>query len=183
MGEIIIHPPVKLIAGITFSKEVDLKKLGQLLEKEFSAIERKSDVYDFSAFTDYYLKEMGENLLKQFWVFARLIDPVELPKIKISSNKFEQLFLSGKKRTVNIDPGYISEAKLILATTKNYSHRIYLSEGIFGDIHLQYTSRTFQAQPWTYPDYQQEKVIDFFNSVRLKYFHQLGESFISTLEK
>ena len=119
--------------------------------------------------------EMGDNLTKLFLVFARLINPIVLPDIKNNTNLLEKDFSRDERRQVNLDPGYISEAKLVLATTKNYAHRIYLDKGIFGDIHLAYTNQSFQKQPWTYPDYQQKEIIDFFNDVRQKYLHQIGE--------
>ena len=75
---------------------------------------------------------------------------------------------------VNLDPGYISEVKLVLATTKNYAHRIYLRDGIYGDVHLSFTQNSFQVQPWTYPDYQQKAVIEFFNLVRQNYLQQIS---------
>ena len=98
-----------------------------------------------------------------------------------SENNMKTAFINGKiytvneKRLVNIDPGYICPAKLVLATTKNYSHRIYLNKNIYGDIHLQFSNGTFQSQPWTYPDYQNKENIRFFNALRKRYLEQLGD--------
>ena len=180
MGRIKKHPPVKLIIGLTYAPGVMLENVLERLEQKFSSIEKRSNSYIFSSFTTYYANEMGENLTKLFLVFARLIEPVTLPDIKIETNKLEEEYGVAAGRQVNLDPGYISEAKLVLATTKNYAHRIYLDKGIFGDIHLTYTNQSFQKQSWTYPDYQQEGIINFFNEIRHKYLHQLGEKFTST---
>ena len=79
------------------------------------------------------------------------------------------------KRRINIDPGYISQAKLILATTKNYSHRIFIGKGIFGDVHMQFSNKSYRSQPWTYPDYKDEKNVTFFNNVRQRYLEQLSK--------
>ena len=182
MGEIRTHPPVKLIVGLTYINSTKLQDILRILEETFSSIEVQSEPFSFSDFTSYYQKEMGDNLKKVFLVFARLINPEELPDIKIMTNELELRLSEGDARQINIDPGYVSEAKLVLATTKNYAHRIYLKKGIFGDVHLSYTNHSFQKQPWTYPDYQQADIIDFFNNIRQKYMHQLGEMYSSTYE-
>lgn len=175
MGTIGEHLPVKLFCGITYCQNVNLNDIYKELENLFSPIELESNKYTFSQFTDYYSKEMGENLMKLFLVFTDLQMPEDLPDIKKTTNQLEENYLVENMRTVNLDPGYISEAKLVLATTKNYSHRIYLGKGIFGDIHLQFTNGSFQSQSWTYPDYQQPQIRDFFKKIRERYFEQLGE--------
>jgi hypothetical protein len=175
MGTIKSHLPVKLFAAITFHPSFNLPELYGKLDSDISQIEEKSVPYDFSSFTDYYHSEMGSHLKKLFIVFSDLIDPVELPGIKVNTNLIEKQYMVNNKRQVNIDPGYISEAKLVLATTKNYSHRIYLSQGIFADLHLQFSKGSFQPQPWTYPDYMQKNVLEFFNGIKKKYLEQLTD--------
>ncbi len=176
MGKAKEHPPVKYFAGITYNPDTKgLQETLRLLENTFSEVEIKSKPYEFSDFTQYYEMEMGTSLKKLFIVFYELQPPEKLPEFKIKTNHIESKFIIVKNRQINIDPGYISEAKVVLATTKNYDHRIYLGEGVFGDIHLKFTQKSFQPQPWTYPDYKQEKVIQFFEELRQKYFKQLGE--------
>lgn len=182
MGKIQPHPPVKLFSALTYVQNAPIKDIYNDLDHHFSAIELKSKVYDFSTFTDYYEPEMGKGLFKLFLIFAKLLPPEELTAVKLATNAIEEKYMLEQKRTINLDPGYISEAKLVLATTKNYTHRIYLNNGIFGDVHLQYQDQSFQVQPWTYPDYKQPEIIQFFNQVRLKYFHQLGEAYHSTID-
>jgi hypothetical protein len=177
MGHIKEHAPVKLILGITYNPDVDIAPIFTLLEDLFSSIELKSNVYQFSKFTKYYEPEMGKNLNKLFVVFAKLIEIEMFAEIKVTTNQIESDFSESDQRKINLDPGYISEAKLVLATTKNYTHRIYLQRGIFGDVHLNFQDNSFQIQSWTYPDYQQKEVIEFFNNVRQRYLHQLGDRF------
>jgi hypothetical protein len=132
-------------------------------------------VYEFSEFTSYYELEMGDKLKKCFVACKALIAPEYLPSLKVNTNALEEKYKLDDKRRINIDPGYITQAKLILATTKNYSHRIYIGRGIFGDVHMQFSNKSYQAQPWTYPDYKDEKNVTFFNSVRQRYLEQLAD--------
>lgn len=177
MGEIRAHPPVKYFAAVTFSPDLSLDLVFREMEEHFSKIEYTSDEYDFSAFTDYYEDEMGKFLRKKIAVFAKLFEPEKLADFKVISNTIENNFQKDKNRQINIDIGYLSEAKVVLATTKNYTHRLYLGQGIFGDVHLIYVNKSFTFQPWTYPDYKQPILIDFFNGLRSNYFHQLGEKY------
>lgn len=174
MGKVKDHPPVKLVMGVTLAPEIELSAIRQKLETDYSAIEQESDIYPFSDFTRYYRREIGENLRKVFLTFKKLIRPELLADIKHATNRAEANYLRENRRMVNLDPGYISEAKLVLATTKNYAHRIYLRDGIYGDVHLSFTQNSFQVQPWTYPDYQQKSVIEFFNLVRQNYLQQIS---------
>jgi len=177
MGRVKEHLAVKFFVGITFTPSTNLDKIHSQLESLFSTIELRSFIYNFSGFTDYYQAEMGDDLKKQFIVFSRLQRPDILPEIKLETNKIEDEHIPNKNRVVNLDPGYVSEAKVVLATTKNYDHRLYLGRGIFGDLHLRFTDKSFRSQPWTYPDYHQKEIISFFNNVRMRYFEQLGENY------
>jgi len=174
MGKIRQHPPVKLFTALTYISSLDLRPVYEELTSHFSLIESKSHIYDFSEFTPYYQKEMGDKLYKIFVVFSELCQPDQLPHIKIKTNQLENNYAIDGKRRVNIDPGYITQAKIVLATTKNYSHRIYLNHGIYGDVHLYFHQGSFQKQSWTYPDYQQQEIIRFFNQTRKRYLEQLG---------
>lgn len=177
MGKIKKHPPVQLFMAVTFNAQaIDESVVLQEIEKQFGNAELKSERYDFDAFTNYYENEMGKGLVKRFISFYKLIDPEDLPDIKIKTNALEKK-LSGndERRVVNIDPGYLNLSKVVLATTKDYSHRLYLGKGIFGDLHLVFINKTFQTQPWTYPDYKQPLSIAFFLKLREAYRNKLGE--------
>ena len=174
MGIIKEHPPVKLITAITYCSGIDAESVITELEKLQSPVDKRSGIYEFSQFTSYYELEMGNNLRKCFVSFIELINPEGLPSIKIKTNSLEEKYNIGNKRQINIDPGYITQAKLVLATTKNYSHRIYLGNGIFGDVHMHYSNKIYRPQPWTYPDYKDENNVIFFNDVRQRYLEQLA---------
>jgi len=175
MGKIKNHRSVKYFSAITFSDESLLPEVFDKLTTIFGEIESKSDVFKFSLFTDYYKSEMGEELDKQFISFSDLALPDKLPEFKAATNILEQNFLTNSRRQVNIDPGYLTEAKIVLATTKDYSHRLYLQDGIFGDLHLYFENGSFNPQIWTYPDYKQPISLSFFNKLRIRYRKQLGE--------
>ena len=115
---------------------------------------------------------MGPNLLRKFLAFERLIDPGELASAKVFTNRLEEKSAGGGsdgRRAVNLDPGYITLAKIVLASTKDYSHRLYLADGIFAEVTMHYAGGRFNAWPWTYPDYQSEAYCEFFESLRNRY--------------
>jgi len=116
--------------------------------------------------TDYYEREMGKDLSRVFLLFDSLYPRDRLADVKLRTNDVETLFSSGGKRSVNIDPGYISLENVILVTTKGYSHRIYLGQGIYGDLTLMYNSGTYRPLEWTYPDYGSGEAIALFNGWR-----------------
>jgi hypothetical protein len=123
--------------------------------------------------TRYYEKEMGWPLYRRFITFKELIPPEELVDRKLKTNKIEKKYSREGKRAINIDPGYICLERLVLATGKNYTHRIYLSHGIYADLTLVFNKGTFKPLEWSYPDYSDEESIIFFNNEREKYKNQL----------
>jgi len=173
MGIIKTVLPAKYFCGFTFQPQVDIEAMIGQIKRRFGEVDVRSEIYDFSAFTDYYQAEMGTGLKKIFLSFTRLQPQDFLPQFKLLTNAFESEFMSGTHRQFNMDPGYLTLAKVVLATTKDYSHRLYLGQGIFGDLHLVYSQKSFHAQPWTYPDYKQELAAGFFLQVRDIYRQQL----------
>lgn len=169
MGIIKDVPPSSLIAGITFSESADIEAVTGELEKSFGSIELRSPVFDF-VMTDYYEKEMGSDLKKVFFSFSPIFDIALLPDVKLKTNSIELVHaeISGDiiKRRVNIDPGYITLSKLILASTKDYSHRVYIGRGIFGEYTLRFIQGEFRPCETTYPDYQTQLSLKFFNDAR-----------------
>ncbi len=169
-----IQKPVKLICSLLFTSQELLIKTENTLSEEFGLIDLHSDLIPFDM-TDYYVDELGKNILRKYISFEKLIDIVKLPDIKIWTNKIE-IDLENKetdKRRVNIDPGYLTLSKMVLATTKNYSHRIYLRDGIYAEVTLHYQNKSFIPWEWTYPDYKLKKTIAFFTNVRAIYKEQL----------
>jgi hypothetical protein len=162
--------PVKLIAGLLSGDPDLLRRALQLLAKRWGPIDQTSPVWPFTM-TEYYAAEMGAGLQRQFIGFERLIGPQELAEIKRETNALEEQIASqclspDISRPVNIDPGYVDLGKLVLATTKDRAHRIYLNAGIYAEVTLQFVAGGWQPQPWTYPDYAAPDYHPFFTQVR-----------------
>jgi len=164
MGLVREPAPVKLLFGLLGRPE-GLAEGRALITAEFGELELTSELFSFQH-TDYYRKEMGSGLSRQFVVLAGASDPGVLPEIKNATNEFEMSLSSDGARRVNIDPGYLNESRLVLATTKDYSHRLYLGQGIYGEITLSYRGGRFRPAEYTYPDYCSGEYLDFFEQVR-----------------
>jgi hypothetical protein len=124
-------------------------------------------------YTDYYNPEMGQVLVRRFLSMEKLIRPEALPDVKLATNEIEKESAVDDHRLVNIDPGYLSGAHLILATGKGYAHRPYLRDGIYADLTLIYQGKKFCSLPWTYPDYADEKQLVMLSAIRSRYLLQL----------
>ena len=174
MAQIKSHPPVKLIVGMITAVPDLLPAVHQSLSEQFGRIDFASDLLPFD-YTTYYEPEMGKDLKRQFASFEPLIAPDELAPAKCFSNAVECEFATddGGGRRINLDPGYVSAAKLVLASTKDHAHRIYLQDGIYAEITLKFYHKTFQPWEWTYPDYRTPAYIDIFNHIRCIYMEQL----------
>lgn len=160
--------PVKLVVGI-FTKDKGLiKPVAEDLTQIFGPIDLVGPWFVFD-FTDYYEPEMGKPLLRRVLAFEKLIEQKDLAAIKIETNQLEQQYLKNNKRLVNIDPGYLMHERFVLATAKNYTHRIYIGKGIYADLTLIYTNGSFHPLPWTYPDYKEKNMLTYLNRVRSKY--------------
>jgi hypothetical protein len=164
----------KLFASILFSEESILREGMDALIGSFGRIDWISDRLPFD-FTNYYAREMGTNLSRHYVTFRDLVPMEHLPEIKHETNRIEQRFATPEgSRRLNIDPGYLCPGHVILATTKGYSHRPYLRNGIYADLTLVFRNRSFQALEWTYPDYRQGETIGLFNEIRIKYVERLN---------
>lgn len=177
MSEISCPKPVKLIIGILSGIKTLLNDIELLLEDRLGKIDLRSEIFTFN-FTDYYEREMGTNILRKFLCFKKLINPEEISSIKIWTNKLEDKLKQNGKfkviRPINLDPGYLTQSKLILASAKDYYHRIHLQSGIYAEVTLFYQNGKFENLPWTYPDYQTEKYKNFFLKVRELYAKDIG---------
>ena len=172
MGTPKAKPPVKLIIGFISAHDAALAKAETLLVRKFGPLDFQSDESLFSH-TDYYREELGSGLKRTFISFRRLIMPQDLASIKWATNAIEKKFSRQGLRTINIDPGYLDLGKLVLASTKDYTHRIFVGRGIFAESTLYYKDKTFQAWPWTYPDYRTREYIALFNAIRTLYAQQI----------
>ena len=185
MGRMRDPLPVKLIASVFAAGEELLEEAKARLSQEFGPVDYESELLPFDH-TAYYAAEFGEKLKRRFVAFEELVHPGQLAEIKRLTNALEMEWAVGGraregKRRINIDSGYVSHSKLVLATTKNHAHRIYLGpvlspskgQGIYAEVTLHFRDGTFRAWPWTYPDYASPPIIAIFNQIRVLYVKQL----------
>jgi len=165
MAAITPHRPVLLILAAFSRYPEAFDWTRRLVEQAWGPIELQSDLFDHRE-TNYYEATMGSDLKKTFFAFETLVDPAELPDWKTQTNHWETIYKQQtdhpEPRPLNLDPGYLTEAKLILASTKDRDHRIYLRDGIFAENTLYFTKGAWQIRPWTYPDYQRPDYHQFF---------------------
>ena len=182
MWEIQEPKPVKLLIAIMAADQKCLTAARDAIIAEFGTIDLESDVWPFDQ-TDYYKDQTGPHILKQFASIDKLINPGELARIKHKTNRIEQklaelLHSAGVvwPRPINLDPGIIEPSKLILASTKNYSHRIYIGDGIYAEVTLTFGKGKWQPFSYTYPDYKQLGYHEFFSQVRSRLIEQRRDS-------
>jgi hypothetical protein len=175
MGAIQNLVPVKLFIGVLVSDAKLIPGVEARLVQAYGPVDHRSSTIQFN-FTNYYEPEMGSAIDRVFFSFERLIEADHLPEIKRQTNVIEQEMAPLSKtvrRPVNLDPGYLEQAKVILASTKNFYHRIYLGNGIFGEVTMQFQNSAWHFFPWTYRDYQSQDYQEFFLKVRQLYRAQL----------
>ncbi|OGS36392.1 MAG: hypothetical protein A2293_03690 [Elusimicrobia bacterium RIFOXYB2_FULL_49_7] len=172
MGIVRKPESVKLFAGIIAESNKAIENLTRILTVRWGEIDVESKSIQFD-FTSYYEREMGKNLIRKWVGFAKLINPGEIAGIKTETNNIEQETAVSEKRRINIDPGYLALSKVVLASTKDFSHRIYLDKGIYAEITLLYRDKEFIPLAWTYSDYQSETATSFFKNLRQQYHRQL----------
>lgn len=164
--------PVKLIVSLFSYEKSLIDAVISQLEGMFGQKDWISPELWFDR-TRYYEREMGWPLHRRFITFENLIRPEALVDIKIRTNGVEDQYKTDEKRRINIDPGYVAMERLVLATGKNYTHRMYLSRGIYGDLTLVFTKGGFRPLEWTYRDYADKEVVEHLNEVRERYKKQL----------
>jgi hypothetical protein len=166
---------VKLFCGLLCGDPGLMQRARQLLTRQFGPVDRESDVWPFDQ-THYYREQGGPDLKRWFLSFEKLVRPDALAEIKLRTNRLEQEIaqqtLTDVPRPVNLDPGYVDLSKLVLATTKDRSHRIYLGQGIHAEVTLQFVSGRWEPQPWTYADYRGPHYHAFFLGVRERLLEQ-----------
>ncbi len=175
-----IRPPqrAKLFAGL-LTGDTDLLALARRkLEKHFGGADCQSEIWPFTA-TDYYQPELGPDVRRRFLFFEELISIERLAQIKRLTNDIEHricddLALPHTARPVNIDPGYITLSKLVLATTKDHAHRIYLQQGIYAEVTLRFEAGEWKSFAWTYPDYAADAYHADFTRARRRLKEQLS---------
>lgn len=173
-----INKPVKekLISGFIYGDCGIYEKAKKTMAAKFGPVDYESPEMEFN-YTDYYTAEMGRDLKRRFVSFKKLVDPGILGGVKLFSDKIEikYLFKNTKNRMINIDPGLISHSKLVLATTKNFAHRIYIGKGIYAEVTLRFKAGKFTVLEWTYPDFATAKYQAILNEIREIYKVQIGD--------
>jgi hypothetical protein len=144
----------------------------KIMEDLWGPLDFLSEVRPFD-YTGYYEKEMGRPLFRRWGTFNKLAPQDRLAEIKWQAIEIEKQWLADGRRQLNLDPGLLTAERLVLATGKNYSHRLYLGQGIFGDLTLIFFKGSFHSLPWTYPDYKDEPSIWMFNKIRERYLKEI----------
>ncbi len=165
MGVSVKQKPVKLVASLIYKEERCRESAERRLKRAYGPLEPLEKTLPFDR-TDYYYGEFGRPLKRKLICFKKLFSKENISGIKLETNTLEDRFRSGVKRTVNIDPGYVTDAKLVLLTTKDYTHRIYIGKRIFAESTLFFQDGSFHPWPWTYPDYASPEIVSYFNEVR-----------------
>ena len=169
MGDVHQPLPVLRIVAVFSRHPAAFAWARERAEAAWGPIACESEPYAFQE-TSYYDRTMGSGLTKAFWAFEPLVDPGELAAAKLATNAWEQEYASlgrhEEERPLNLDPGYLTAAKLVLASTKDHAHRIYLSGGIFAEVTLYYKNGGWRDRDWTFPDYRRADYQAFFDRCR-----------------
>ncbi len=178
MWELKEPSPVKLIVGVLASDERCLAAAKEAVLDAFGQADLLSDVWIFDQ-TDYYVDELGSRVLRQFVSIEKLVDPGELAGIKHRTNEIEQQLATTLAmpfpRPVNLDPGVIEPSKLILASTKNFAHRVYIGRKMYAEVTLVFDKGQWRLLPYTFPDYKRPEYQEFFSTVRSTLVQQLRQ--------
>lgn len=161
------YQKVLLFMGVLSTKDFP-EELKTKLEEAFGPIAIVTDPFPFD-FTDYYVPEMGEGIERFFLLFSRLVSPDQLADIKTITNALEAEWSEEGGRKINLDPGTLSEANIILATTKNRAHRIAIGKDLYAELTLMYQNHSFVSFPWTYADYRSPRVQETLLAFRKEY--------------
>jgi len=169
-------PAVKLICGMIASRTDLFSDALEAMQRLYGPVDVQSETMDFD-FTDYYTAQMGSPLYRRFIAFERLISPEVLIDAKLATNELEDRLAAeaaiGPPRPINLDPGYVETSKLVLASMKNFSHRIYLGRGVYGEVTLIFRDGDWRKLAWTFPDYACGRYFAFLSRVRTRLRQQV----------
>ncbi len=167
--------PAKLVIGFFLKEKNLVVPVVKALVDKFGPVDIVSPWFPFN-FTTYYEAEMGASLFRRMLAFETMIKQSALSDIKLTTNDLELEYSKNSKRMINLDPGYMLRERFVLATGKNYSHRIYIGKRIYADLTLIYTKGRFRKLPWTYPDYAEQNMLTYLERVRNKYVIDLRQA-------
>ncbi len=160
--------PVKLFVGILYSDENLLENAINLLSNKFGKIDYKSPDYEFTI-TDYYREEIGWPIFRKFVSFSNSINPKEIAQIKLDTNAIEDRLAVDGKRKINLDPGYMDYNKVILASAKYNSQKIYIDLGIYADPTLWFDKGEYHPYPFSFPDFKTGMYSQTFLHIRAQF--------------
>jgi len=167
--------PAKLILSVLAAKWDRFRpEIKSTLEEKFGEIDYESEYIPFTE-TTYYDSELGKPIYRKILAFADLFKQNRLPQIKLATNALEEAYSREGKRLFNLDPGFITHERLVLATGKNFTHRVYLDQGIWADLTLIFTKGDWRDMPWTFPDYSAQKTKTHLRSIRDIYSGQIKD--------
>jgi hypothetical protein len=174
MGRPTPHPPTLLVLAAFSRHDAALRWAKSRAEAEWGPVVLESPAFEFRE-TDYYAATMGERLRKVFFAFEQPFDPSRLGETKLQTNRWEDDYAAhsehAEPRPLNLDPGYLTLGKLVLASTKDFAHRLYLDQGIYAEITLWWRHGRWQHHAWTFADYRREDYQAFFSQAR-EYLHE-----------
>jgi len=174
--------PAKLVIGLFLQEKDLIRPVVEDLRAILGDLDQASAWFAFD-FTSYYAPEMGEPLFRRVITFKGLIGQHTLASVKRQTNAIEANYARSGKRRVNIDPGYMLAERFVLATGKNFTHRIYIGGGIYADLTLIFQKGAFRTLPWTYPDYADKRLQAFLISVRNRYLSEVKNDDTFTIGK
>ena len=170
MGQVYEFEKEKLIVGVIYNDEEIYDRALAMLKEAFGEIDGESERFSFSKeFSDYYDDELGGEGQRVIFSFRDTVDPSRQAQIKIATNEMERILSEDGKRRINLDPGFINPGRLMLATTKKTGFRIPLEKGIYTELTLFWAKGQWHKFPWSYRDYQSERVQKFLTEARKKY--------------
>jgi uncharacterized protein DUF4416 len=173
------HPPIQLFIALLTRDLQIMEEVERRLASEYGAVEDRTEIFLFT-FPGPFKREMGEDLKKQVLCFSELLPVEKFPDVKAFTNDLEWEYREHDphpRRLINLDPGYLSLSKVVLASTRNYSHHVYLRDGVYGELLLRYHRGALRNLPWTYADYRSHLVHTFFSRARERYHAQLRSRF------
>jgi len=176
MGRIAPVQPVTPILGVIYRDPVVVDDAMMWVEHVMGDVMTSSDVWPFDL-TDHYAPEMGTDLKRRFYTFAPLADPSLLSHWKVQTNLLEEQAAErfDEPRPLNLDPGYITGAKLVLASVKGLAHRVYIGQGISAEVTMSYKDGRWLKRDYTFPDFTAGRYDEFFSKVRERHLQMLGE--------
>ncbi|MHB0859545.1 MAG: DUF4416 family protein [Anaerolineae bacterium] len=173
MGTISQPAPVKLVMPMLSADPALLALAEETLAGAYGSVDYRSATLPFNH-TAYYQAEFGTGLLRRFLTFRDLVDPGRLAAIKRHTNSLEAMWSGDTgQRRINLDPGYLTQAKLVLASTKNHAHRVYIGQGIYAEVTLMFRAGGISVLPWTYPDYRSEEYHEILLAIRRIFTQQI----------